>query len=216
MAMMESTRLPGLLGIVLVGGSLGIMGCAHTGQDRAVMATGTMREYRDLLAKGRFQVDVTVHALNRMLSQADEDPHPYLEIYRSEFGQLKSIRARAAHTADSMHSQGRAYFQAWEEEAKSFPNEALRKASTERRAKLEKLYEHLKERASDLKKKVNTFMAGLADLNKLFDIDFTADGIKAVAPQITKANEDGKKVKQAIDVMTEELVGVAAALTPKR
>ena len=195
-------------------GALVVAGCSTTGPERAARAAASMETVKAEVEKVNGQIDVTLAALNDLVSKPQENLKPQFDAYTQAVKELEAQAKLVGQRADDMRASGAAYFEAWEKSSTEITNPELRQHSEQRHAKLQQSFQTISEEYTQSQEKFGPFLASLADIQKLLSMDLTSNGLTLVTDLVKKANADGAAAKEEIEAVAKELGNVARLLAP--
>lgn len=192
-----------------------VAGCAtKNGSDRAAQAATTMTSMRTLTDECTKQIDETINALNGVSAAKSGAPKPAYDLFVTEVAESEALAGRAKATADSMRTNGRAFFAEWEKELETIKDADLKAKAKARAGERSKVYAALEQSLGTARGKWDTLSGELSDLQKVLGNDLNPAGIEALAPQFKQANIDGQALKNALGDVSATLAKVEADLAP--
>ncbi len=201
------TALTALLGLALATPGLR---AADSGE-RAKEIRGKIENARSESAKIRSQVGLTLEELNRLQKDSIE-LRPQFDKYVAELVKMEEQARIAGERAASMGDQGKAFFQAWENQINTIANADIREQAKERYSKRLKSYSRISNAAIEARDQLLPFMSDLNDIKKMLDIELTRGTVKAVQKLSKQANSHGEDVVESLKEFEAELDRVSAEL----
>jgi hypothetical protein len=224
---MGSTRM--MIGAAALGGFLALF--AGCGKEETPVATPpappapkapavTIALPADLTAmkaeveKGKAALDGLLASLDATVAAADGDPRPPFAKFQKDLDGLKAQVGTIRSRADAMKAKGKDYFKAWETKLAEIATPEIKKAAEARKDELSKIYDAILADMAKSREGFDKYFAFLTDLSKVMENDLNAQGLKALAPKVTQAKEDGAQVKATVDAVVSEIDKIAAIYSP--
>lgn len=176
----------------------------------------SIAEFRDEIVTIKKDVDITLAALDKVVTTAVTDPRSAFKDFDKAVPRIEDSAKKAKKRAEDIKARGRAYFQAWEKELGTVNNAEIRKLAEERKAKLQATFDGIRTSMEPVRDQFNTWLADLKDLQKYLSNDLTIGGIDAAKELIGKAKTEGHGVQQSMDKVIGELNTIVATLTPAK
>lgn len=176
----------------------------------------SIAEFRDEIVTIKKDVDITLAALDKVVTTAVTDPRSAFKDFDKAVPRIEDSAKKAKKRAEDIKARGRAYFQAWEKELGTVNNAEIRKLAEERKAKLQVTFDGIRTSMEPVRDQFNTWLADLKDLQKYLSNDLTIGGIDAAKELIGKAKTEGHGVQQSMDKVIGELNTIVATLTPAK
>lgn len=134
--------------------------------------------------------------------------------FTSKLSSLESTANDTRSRAESMKSNGDAYFRKWEEELGTIKNPDIRKASEDRRSELRAAYQKITESMSEARSQFQPYLSDLRDLKTYFSNDLTPAGIKAADSLIRRTVKEGDALQMTGKRLSSEIEKVVDMLRP--
>jgi hypothetical protein len=191
-----------------------LTGCSTTGYQQADKTGAGIAEFRQDINEAKTAVDETVKALGQVAVTANTDPRPAFKEYVKSVEDLESASARAKSQAETVKSQGQAYFANWEKQLAELKNPDIKKLAEQQKAKLQATFDDIKKVSAPLKAQFDPWLSDLNDLKNYLSNDLSISGVEAAKSLIKKTQNEGLEVQKSMDALVAELNTVAATLTP--
>jgi len=159
------------------------------------------------------QLKSTLSALNALTKQTKGDLRPAYSTYCSEVDKTDSASAWTRTRGQSMATDGRKYFQDWQNTINGIANESLRKKSQKRMDTVKTSYDKVEASLQQAGEKFQPFLSDLSDIQKALSTDVTAGGVKALRGTVRSANWNHQFVDKAIKASLKELDKMQKALS---
>jgi hypothetical protein len=203
----------GIAGLLLLAGA---SARAAAGYKLADKVGKGIAEFRDEIVDVKKAVDVTMAALDKIVSEAAVDPRKAFKAFDKSVPDIDSAAKKAKKRADDMRELGKEYFDKWEKDLGSVNDPEIRKLAEERKSKLQATFGDIKTKLDPARDQFKAWLADLKDLQKYLSQDLTISGIDAAKELIAKSRTEGMAVQQTLDSVIAELNTVVATLTPAK
>jgi len=186
------------------------------GYKLADKAGASIAEFRDEIVNVKKEVDATLVALDKIVTQAAVDPRKAFNEFDKSVPRIDSAAAKTKKRATDMKEKGQEYFKKWEKDLANVNDADIRKLADQRKAQLQATFSKIKEFTEPARDQFNTWLAHLKDLQKYLSQDLTIGGIDAAKDLIAKTKTEGRTVQQTLDKVIAELNTVVATITPAK
>jgi hypothetical protein len=176
----------------------------------------SIADFRDEIVDVKKAVDVTVAALDRVVTEATADPRKAFKAFDDSVPKIDSAAAKAKKRAEDMKARGKKYFETWEKDLAGVNDPDIRKLAEERRTRLQATFDNIRSSMEPARDQFNGWLADLKDLQKYLGQDLTVGGIDAAKELIAKSKTGGFHVQQTLDKVIAELNTVVATITPAK
>ena len=191
----------------------------------ALLATGTQAQQEQLAqsisdahletSRTSEQLKATLAALNALTGQKKGDLRPAYTTYCSEVTKTEAAATWTRTRVQWMGSDGRKYFQDWQNTVNGIANESLRKKAQKRLDAVQKSYGKVEASLQTAAEKFKPFLSDLGDIQKALATDVTAGGVKAIKSTVSSANWNHQFVDKAIKAALKEMDKMQKALSPE-
>jgi len=164
-------------------------------------------------ARTSAQLKSTLSALNTLTKQKTGDLRPAYTAYSSEVAKTDSAAALTRTRVQWMASDGRKYFQDWQNTVNGVANISLRKKAQKRLDAVRTSYDKVEASLRLAGEKFKPFLSDLADIQKALATDVTAGGVKALKSTVRSANWDYQFVNDAVKSALKDLDKMEKALS---
>jgi len=212
-AMKIKTLLLSNLFAVVVTGLLS--GCATPNYDKSAGTAVALKQSSDLIAKGDVQIDVSLAALNDLLSNPQPDLRKQYDTFANSVDELSATSADVAAKTKDMKAQGAAYFAGWDQESAQIQNEDIRSRSETRRNEVAARFARISAQYDDARTAFQPYMSDLRDVQKFLSTDLTSGGLAAIKDPATKATADAVPLKELLNRLAVEFKGLGIAMSPR-
>ena len=191
-----------------------LAGCASTGNDKAASTSTTLTKSADLIAKGNTLIDLSLTALNDLVTNSQPDLRKQYNAFNSAVDKLGSTARDVSGKAEAMKSQGAAYFAKWDQEVALMQNEDIRKRSLTRKNEVASQFTRISQNYDATKTAFQPFMSELRDVQKFLSTDLTVGGLAAIKDVAAKANKDAVPLKKSVAKLAEEFKSLGLSMSP--
>jgi DUF2959 family protein len=194
-------------------------GCQTTASERAANTAESLNTLQAEIKKANDALGVSVTSLDDLVQNPKPDLKPQYDAFSKAMDNLDGQLAVVKKTSETMKTEGKAYFAAWEEESKTMSSPEMQQYSEERRSKLNEHYESIKTEVARISEIGKPLMESLRDTRKVLSMDLTATGVSLAKGPAEKAKASAAELKGEIDKLTANLDAVAkqlAAPAPKK
>jgi hypothetical protein len=161
------------------------------------------------------QLKATLSTLNSLTKQKQGDLRPAYTSYCSDVTRTESAATATRTRVQWMGSDGRKYFQDWQNTVNGIANESLRKKALKRLDTVRKSYDKVETSLQLAGEKFKPFLSDLADIQKALASDVTPGGVKAIKSTVSSANWNHEFVDRAITSALKEMDKMEKALSPE-
>ena len=159
------------------------------------------------------QLKATLSALNGLTKQTKGDLRPAYNNYCSEVAKTESTAGLTRMRVQWMASDGRKYFQDWQNTINSIANESLRKKSQKRLNSVKVSYDKVEVALQQASEKFRPFLSDLRDIQKALCADVTPGGVKAIKSTVKSANWNHQYVDKAVKSALKEMEKMEKSLS---
>lgn len=191
-------------------------GCATQGYKKADQTGTNLQNFRKDIVEFKQALDASLTRLNQVTEAATTDPRPAFEAYSKSLTQLGAVSRRADKRAQTLRTQGEAYFQQWQRELETISNPEIRQVAQERKDQQKQLFDRLDPLLKQMWGHYEPLFSDLQDLRKLLGQDLTPSGIQAASGLIRKNTELGGNVQSDLDEVARELGVISGGLMAAR
>jgi hypothetical protein len=134
---------------------------AAAGYKQADKTGESIAEFRDDIVSIKKEVDASLAALDKSITQATVDPRKPFKVFEKSVPRVDSAATKAKKHAEKMRAEGQEYFKKWEKDLSSVNDPDIRKLAEERKAKLQATFGKIKTTTEPAR---DGFIPWLADL----------------------------------------------------
>lgn len=201
-----------LASLALLVVTLSLLGCtsgaAHTRGDSTSSSLDSMA---GLAAKARSSSLEAGSTLQAVIDSARTDPASAFTKFKDQVAALKSSRDALYSKDAALKSLGSSYLAEWEKNNATIADADLKQVGEQRRADLQAALADVDKPMTALRTRLDSFVAGVEDMQKYLSSDLTPAGIDAVSG---KAKKFGKEAKGLEDLF-EDLESALNKAAPK-
>ena len=183
--------------------------------DLATKVRGSLEELRLESVRIRLQAEVTAYELNRLESE-NVVLREQFDKFTTELAKMEEQAEVARGRADAMAQQGKAFFQAWEQQIGAIANPKIRQQAQSRYGQRTKSYNKILAAVAEVRLVAPQWLSDLNDLKTLLSSELTRESVASAADLIIKANFLGSDVVEALKDVETELDRVAAEMAKYR
>ena len=198
--------------LLLLGIAAFLGGCAHTGMDRSVKASNSIKEVDSDIRKMVGQVDATAASLDFLVKAGQADLKKSFKTYSDNLANLDSHGKRVLKHVEEMKIRNREYFSEWEKQGDNYTNPQIRELSEERRNKLAEIYAQVHAAGGGIKIAYLAYLSDLKQIQLYLSNDLTPKGVETITPVANKTTQDLDALRATIQPVLSALDGIKAEL----
>jgi hypothetical protein len=202
------------IGVLLMAAFL-MSACSTTRQERSAKAVSSLREVRELLAKGEGKVGDLQKEGGALQKAGPDNLRSAYDRFASAAKDLRNVAAETRGEAGAMRARATDYFSAWEKELGQINNVELRKMSRERQSLLNQDFGRIQRAMSSLEKAYVAYEKDLADVERFLGNDLTRMGSEMAGPYLAKLAEEASGVLGASKDVREAIASLEQVLAPR-
>ncbi len=173
----------------------------------------SIKEARVETSQTDAQLKATLAAINALTAQKSGDLRPAYNAYCAEVAKTEAAAGWTKTRIQWMATDGRKYFQDWQNTVNSIANESLRKKSQNRLDAVKVSYDKVEASLKLAGEKFKPFLSDLGDIQKALATDVTAGGVKAINSTVSSANWNHQFVDKAVKSALKEMDKMEKALS---
>lgn len=159
------------------------------------------------------QLKATLAAINALTAQKEGDLRPAYDTYCSEVTKTGEAARWTGTRAQWMASDGRKYFQDWQNTVNGIANDSLRKKAQKRLDAVRVNYDKVELSLQQASERFKPFLSDLGDIQKALATDVTPGGVKAIKSTVRSANWNHQYVDRVIKAALKEMEKMEKALS---
>jgi len=198
------------LTLLTIGFAMVLASTAHASQE---LLAKSIKEVRAEASRTSEQLKATLSALNALAKQSKGDLRPAYKAYCSEVARTETAAGLTGTRVQSMASDGRQYFQGWQNSINGIANQSLRKKFQKRLDSAKASYQKVEASLQLASDKFKPFLSDLGDIQKALATDVTAAGVSAVRSTVKTANWNHQFVNQAINSALKDTARMEKSLS---
>jgi hypothetical protein len=188
-------------------------GCETNGFQKSDAAAQGYRDASwEVQAESR-TLDSTVASLNSLVNQPAPDLKPQYEQFNQCLYQLESAAARNEHAATRIAARNAAYLETWNKELGAMSFEAIRARSEARKTTVTDHFEAVNRRYTEARSVTEPLIDYLNDIRRALSTDLTPAGLQSIKPVVANANDNARKVQEALGHLSTELAASSASMS---
>jgi hypothetical protein len=188
--------------LLLLGTLAFLGGCAHTGMDRSVKASNSIK----------VQIDATAASLDVLVRAVQPDLRKSFDTYSGRLKDLEHDGKRVLKHVEEMKLRNKEYFSEWEKQGDKYTNPEIRELSEERRNKLADIYAQVHAAGGGIKIAYLAYLSDLKQIQIYLSNDLTPKGLESIAPVTNKSAQNLDALKASIQPVLIALDGIKAEL----
>ncbi len=174
---------------------------------------GSIKDTHSETSRTDAQLKATLAAINALTAQKEGNLRPAYDTYCSEVTKTGEAARWTGTRAQWMASDGRKYFQDWQNTVNGIANDSLRKKAQKRLDAVRVNYDKVEMSLVQASEKFKPFLSDLADIQKALATDVTPGGVKAIKSTVRSANWNHQYVDKAIKAALKEMDKMEKALS---
>jgi hypothetical protein len=198
--------------LLLLGTAAFLGGCAHTGMDRSVKASNSIKEVDSDIRKMVGQVDATAASLDFLVKAGQGDLKKSFKTYSDNPANPDSHGKRVLKHVEEMKIRNKEYFSEWEKQGDNYTNPQIRELSEERRNKLAEIYAQVHAAGGGIKIAYLAYLSDLKQIQLYLSNDLTPKGVETITPVANKTTQDLDALRATIQPVLSALDGIKAEL----
>jgi hypothetical protein len=203
-----------MLGLIAAGGCKTGNDTANAAQERSTSAVKSMSDLKQEAWNGRLQVDETMATLNS-LSTTDNLPASF-QRFSQQVDQVNAESEKIKSLTSDMREHVHDYITQWDADMEKVNDPNLVALADQRRAAVQQRYGEIRANQQAFSDAYSVFYGDLTSLRSYLSNDLTAAAVKSAQPNVQKANEDRKTMKDKADKLLKTLHEVSAGIkTPQ-
>ena len=183
--------------------------------DLATKVRGSLEELRLESVRIWLQAEVTAYELNRLESE-NVVLREQFDKFTTELAKMEEQAEVGRERADAMAQQGKAFFQAWEQQIGAIANPKIRQQAQSRYGQRTKSYHKILAAVAEVRQFAPQWLSDLNDPKTLLSSELTRESVASAADLIKKSNFLGSDVVEALKDVETELDRVAAEMAKYR
>jgi hypothetical protein len=198
--------------LLLLAAAAFLGGCAHTGMDRSVKASNSIKEVDSDIRKLTVQIDATAVALDVLVRSVPPDYKKSFDNYSDKLKDLERDGKRVLKHVEEMKSRNKEYFAEWEKQGDKYTNPEIRELSEDRRNKLADIYAQVHSSGGGIKLAYLAYLSDLKQIHVYLSNDLTPKGLESITPVTAKSAQNLEALRASIQPVLIALDGIKAEL----
>lgn len=161
------------------------------------------------------QLKATLTSLNALTRQSTGDLRPAYTEFAAQAAKTEGAAGWTRTRVQWMATDGRQYFDKWQQDLDGIANPSLRKKAQKRLDAAKLSYGKVEGALKQADAKFTPFLSDLGDIQKALANDVTPGGVKAIRGTVKSANFNHQYVSQSISTALKEMDKMAKALSPE-
>ena len=208
----SSNRVTGLAIIALV---VALAGCATQSYQKGASASLGLTDTANMIAGSNTKIDATLAVLNGMVANPQGDLVAKFKTFNSAVKDLMSAGASVSAGVNHLGTVSADYFKAWDEQLKLIQDPDIKKASSQRKAEVERQFADIKQSFAGVDAAFKPFMSYLKDIQLALGTDLNAAGVASIKDAVEKAGGKAQDLKVSVDKLASQFRELGIALATK-
>jgi uncharacterized coiled-coil protein SlyX len=188
-------------------------GCRTTGYKKSDAAGRSLQKAAMEVQAETREIDVTLAALNDLVSKPEADLKPQFQRFSSALKRLTESAEQTDRTRLRMEEKSAEYFEAWDQQAAGIHYGKVREQTEARRAEVTNRFHAVNSRYLEAQAVVWPLITYFNDIRTALSVDLTAAGLDSVKDIVSNADQNARKVQTALGRLTDELTTSSTALS---
>jgi hypothetical protein len=178
-----------------------LSGCASSSASlgKGARAADGLVDSANLIREGMSRIDSTLGSMRALRTMTGGELPGLYSKYTKDLDSLESVAGRVASTNKKMMSEGKRYFDKWEEQIASMNNEEIRNRSTKRQAEVRKALDDVAKGYTKVSDEYSGLISDLRDIRISLKTDLTTDGVRSLSGPMERAEKSGQRVIDAAE-----------------
>lgn len=200
---------------LLVGGLIGLAGCATSGYRTSERTAATLQSLAAKIETAGAQMDIAVTELNGLVNNPQPDLRPQYDRFAAAVHQLSGLSNSVHKTDGDLLTRSKLHFDNWEKELAAIQNEAIRSSGQARKLELQSRFDAVRNTCLNLLTSFAPVQSDLGDVNRFLNSDLTTGGLTAIRDTANRITQQATPVRQSVGNLTAELRSLSIALLPQ-
>jgi hypothetical protein len=180
------------------------VGCTQEKVELPPQMTQDLGSLRDQLVKGKAQVQMTSNAARDLITRPQAQLADQVNHLVQSIADMEDLATNHRKQFANADERAQAYFAHWDQELSGM-SDSLASQGKARKEKSMKSFAELKARVATLKDEFRPFMSSLTEVSRYLQTDTTADGVKAVTPQVKSNLNREKAIMEKADAVIAQI-----------
>jgi len=203
-------RLQALRASALAVAIVWFAGCHTAGYKKSdAVASNSQQAAKEVSVENQ-ELDATIVALNDLVNRPAADAEPQFLKFSQALDRLVAATGRAEREVDRVWSSRTRYLAAWEREIPTIHDQATRSLSEVRKSEVSNQFDAANRQFNEAQNALQPLIAFLHDIRKALSTDLTRDGLAAIKPSVTNANERARQAQTALSQSAADLDTLSA------
>lgn len=189
-----------------------LAGCSSEPASPAARTGAKITDAADKINEGSAKIDMTLAALNDLVSNPSGDLAPKFQKFNASVDELQVTAIGVSNRVAEMRTSGTDYFKDWDQQIAQIKNEDIKNRSADRKNQVQKEFTDIKLAYTQASMAFRPFMSDLTDIQSALRTDLTAGGVSAVKGAAEKAKADGAQLKSSVDALSSEFKDLGVAM----
>lgn len=199
------TRIGMIATTLLLGSTVCLNGCTTMGMGKpeSVKTTTKVQAVETDVKQTLAQVDATQASLDNLIKPGQADLKTQFNAYTNDVEKMEKMAKQLEKDQTKMQEQQREYLAEWEKKERTYTDQSLREASSQRRASLNSAYSEIPKASAQFQDSLNAYLSQIKQIQSQVALDLSSKGIETITPAAQKAMADGARLKDSAQpVMT--------------
>ncbi len=202
-----------LIAVGILATAIIVAGCSSSGYQKGAATGASLQKASQRIANTQMQLDGALSALTDLTSNPGADLLPQFKSFTVAVSRLTKSSESLSAASAKIQTLGQAYFEKWDQQAATIQNEDIRSRSVARKAEVSERFDRIRANYEKARTSFTPLISDLNDIQRALSTDLTADGIKAVAPLATKANQSAQPLHESLGKLAEDFSALGTAMS---
>ncbi|HXT09965.1 MAG TPA: DUF2959 family protein [Candidatus Angelobacter sp.] len=180
-------------------------GCASTNYKKADAASESLQKAAMHIQVESHAIDVTLVSLDDLVNKPAPDLRPRFDRFSAALDRLVAASDHAEKAAKVADEKSVEYFRDWDKETANIKYEAVRDQSVSRKTQVSSEFNTVNQRYRENQAVIEPLISYLQDIRTALSTDLTMGGIQSVKNLADNAEQNARKVQEALARLSDEL-----------
>ncbi len=185
-----------------------ISGCATTNPSRSQETISSVEAVEEQLKQIQEQLDETQNSLENVTNADESDIEGAYNSYSDNLEALVEMQDELNNRVEEMRTTSNEYMLQWQNEAKTYENDELRRASERRRDELRQNLEGVLDNSGEVNRMLEDYISEAREIESYLANDLTRNGANTVASTQRDVDRTEDKVANAISRMQNSVTTI--------
>lgn len=201
-----------VLAVVFMALTITAAGCSSTGMTRSEDVQSSLETVDNDIELIVEQLDAIGTSLDELTMPGQENVKSAFDVYSSNVSEIKKMEKDFEDHADEMTSNGKTYFEEWDNKGNQYDNPEIQRSSDERRAALGEIYDKIAENNIGVKEAFRTYVSDVNQIQAYMSNDLTTKGITSISSLADKTVRNGTHMKIELEKLQSAIEDARAEM----